>query len=310
MLSLRQPASAVGKPTDKDVVPLPATPVLPERLSSTTWRAADAAAAIPEQRGESFYGRPFKLSILMAAYNEEKTITRVVEEILKVNCPCEIELIIVDDGSTDATPRLLSHIDDSRVVVLRHPVNRGKGAALITAVGLATGTYIVPFDADLEYEPDDIPRMLEPVLKGRCQVVYGVRLFGFNTVYQSYMYAKGNRFLTFIANLIFNANLTDLHTCLKLMPLATLKSLDLREKGFGIDTEITARLLSRGIRPFDVPVSYYGRTHADGKKIRWHDAIACARILVRTRLRGSGRVRERSVATDDEMSVRASKVGP
>jgi glycosyltransferase involved in cell wall biosynthesis len=225
-----------------------------------------------------------KLSILMPVYNEESTIVRAVEEITNVDYPCEIELIVVDDGSTDATGVLISQIRDARVMVHTHLVNQGKGAALLSAASLASGTHVIPFDADLEYLAEDIPRMLEPVLKGRCNVVYGTRLFGFNTVYQSYRYAAGNRLLTFLANVFFDANLSDLHTCLKLMPAAVLKDLRFREVRFGLDTEVTALLLRQGVRPFEVPVSYYSRSHAQGKKITWRDAIKCIWILLRMRL--------------------------
>jgi glycosyltransferase involved in cell wall biosynthesis len=237
-----------------------------------------------DRPGNSSYPKPLSLSILMAVYNEEKTITRVIDEILQAKFPCDIELIVVNDGSTDRTPTLLSRVDDPRVTVLHHLANEGKGAAIMAAAALATGTYILPFDADLEYEPEDIPRMLEPVLKRRCEVVYGARLSGYNTVYQSYIYAAGNRLLTRMANILFNAHLTDLHTCLKLVPLVMLRSLNLHEKGFGLDSEITAGLLRQGIRPFEVPVSYYGRSHAEGKKIKWRDALACVRILLRVRV--------------------------
>jgi dolichol-phosphate hexosyltransferase len=228
-----------------------------------------------------------KLSILMPAYNEENTVGRAMAEILTTDYPCDIELIVVDDGSTDATATRLSAFRDDRIVVHRHPVNQGKGAALRSAASMATGTHLLPFDADLEYAAEDIPRMLEPVLKGRCDVVYGTRLFGCNTVYQSYRYALGNRMLTRLANLFFNATLTDLHTCLKLVPTAAIKELSLTEGGFGLDTEMTALLLRRGIRPFEVPVSYYSRSHAEGKKINWRDAVWCVWILFRVRLRGS-----------------------
>jgi len=222
----------------------------------------------------------------MPAYNEENTITRAVAEILSIDYPCEIELVIVDDGSTDGTAVLLSAFHDDRIIIHRHPANKGKGAALRSAASLATGTHLLPFDSDLEYAAEDIPRMLDPVLRGRCDVVYGARLFGCNTVYQSYRYAMGNRLLTFLANILFDASLTDLHTCLKLVPAATMKELSLHEIGFGLDTEMTALLLLRGIRPFEVPVSYYSRSHAQGKKITWRDAIKCVWILLRVRLRG------------------------
>lgn len=227
-----------------------------------------------------------KLSILMPAYNEKYTVTRAVAEILSTVYPCEIELIIVDDGSTDGTAVLLSMFNDDRIIIHRHPVNKGKGAALRSAASLATGTHLLPFDADLEYAAEDIPRMLEPVLRGRCDVVYGARLFGCNTVYQSYRYAMGNRLLTFLANVLFDASLTDLHTCLKLVPAAVMKDLSLREIGFGLDTEMTALLLIRGVRPFEIPVSYYSRSHAQGKKITWRDALKCIWILLRVRLQG------------------------
>jgi dolichol-phosphate hexosyltransferase len=238
--------------------------------------------------------QPFKLSILMPVYNEERTIESVVGEILAVDYPCDIELIVVDDGSTDRTPVLLENVNDTRVMIHRHRANRGKGAAVLSAITLASGTYVLPFDADLEYAAEDIPRLLRPVLSGRCEVVYGVRLFGCNTVYQSYRYAVANQALTRTANVLFNANLTDLHTCLKLLPLAMLKDMHLSETGFGLDTQITASLLRLGIRPFEVPVSYYGRSREQGKKITWHDAIACLWILARERVAVS--TRERATA--------------
>jgi glycosyltransferase involved in cell wall biosynthesis len=250
-----------------------------------TWLIVGDAAPHPAHHNGSRHPQPFKLSILMAAYNEESTITQAIGKILNANCPCEIELIVVNDGSTDGTPELLSRVDDPRVIVHHHPANQGKGAALLAGASLATGTHILPFDADLEYSAEDISRLLEPVLNGRCEVVYGVRVFGCNTVYRTFIYALGNRLLTRTANILFNAHLTDLHTCLKLMPLVMLRSFNLREKGFGLDSEITASILRTGIRPFEVPISYYGRSRAEGKKITWRDAVECAWILLRVRLR-------------------------
>jgi dolichol-phosphate hexosyltransferase len=245
--------------------------------------------AIGDPAGFSRGGVRMKLSILMAAYNEAETITQAIDEVLEINYPCEIELIIVDDGSNDETPNLLAQVDDPRVTMLRHPNNRGKGAALLTAVGTATGTHILPFDADLEYVAEDILKLVEPVLRGRCSVVYGVRLFGYYTVYGSYLYAIGNKIFTRTANMLFGACLSDLHTCLKLIPIDVLKSLDLREDGFGLDTEVSASLLRGGIRPFEVPVSYFSRSHEQGKKINWRDALACLRILLRVRVQSRSR---------------------
>lgn len=228
--------------------------------------------------------KPVKLSVLMAAYNEERTIGRAVHGILRARFPCEVELIVVDDGSADATPDLLKDINDPRVIVHRHAVNQGKGASILTAASLATGTHIIPFDADEEYAPEDIADMLIPVIKGRCDVVYGTRLFGCNTVYQSYLYAMGNRVLTHVTNILYNSYLSDLHTCLKLIPIGMFRDLNLTETGFGLDTQVTAMLLRSGVRPFEVPVSYFSRSHEEGKKINWRDAVRCVWILMRTRL--------------------------
>jgi glycosyltransferase involved in cell wall biosynthesis len=293
-LSAAHPASEPARlNADGDSLP-PEPPASPLRGTvASPWIAANAG------RDASFCSVPLKLSILMPAYNEEDTIARAADEILNADYPCDIELIVVDDGSTDRTLTFLGQVQDSRMVVHRHVRNMGKGAALLSAASLATGTHILPFDADLEYSPDDIPKMLEPVLKGRCEVIYGTRLFGCNTVYQSYRYAVGNRVLTRMTNLLFNAFLNDLHTCLKLIPLKMLRSLNLSEKGFGLDTELTALLLRRGIRPFEVPVSYYGRSHAQGKKINWRDAVMCAWILLRVRLWG----RSESISADETQDL-------
>jgi glycosyltransferase involved in cell wall biosynthesis len=257
-----------------EVVPVSHRTRFPGRAGGNEPGPADAAR-----------GREVKLSILMPVFNEERTIVQAVEEVLLTPYPCDFELIVVDDGSTDATGMLLAGMRHDRLVVHRHEQNRGKGAALRTAVSLARGSHVVPFDADLEYAAEDIPRMLDPVLKGRCSVVYGVRMFGFNTVYHSLRYATGNRFLTALANILFDACMSDLHTCLKLIPLPMLAAMDLTEERFGLDTEVTALLLRHGVRPFEVPVSYYSRSHADGKKIKMRDALICAWVLVKVRLR-------------------------
>jgi dolichol-phosphate hexosyltransferase len=224
-----------------------------------------------------------KLSILMPVYNEETTVMQAIHDVLSGTYPCDIEVIVVNDGSTDRTAWLLSQVQDERLIVREQPTNQGKGAALRRAAAEASGTHILPFDADLEYDPEDIPKLLEPVMKGRCNVVYGSRLFGCNTVYQSYRYAIGNRLLTSLANVLFDSHISDLHTCFKLIPRSVLEQLSLRETRFGLDTEITALLLKQGVRPFQVPISYFSRSRAQGKKITWRDALSCIRILVRVR---------------------------
>lgn len=242
----------------------------------------------------------------MCAFNEERTIARAVREVLSVEYPCDIELIVVDDGSRDSTAKLVEEFTDPRLVLHKHEKNKGKGAALRTAVSLATGTHILPFDADLEYTPKDIPRLVEPILTGRFDVVYGTRLFGYNTVYQSFRYAVGNKVLTTMTNILFDSFLSDLHTCLKLMPLDLFRSLDLREKGFGLDTELTATLLRLGVRPFEVPVSYYSRSHAQGKKINAGDAVDCLHILFRVRTRRKSRLTKPVVASDPSTALEAA----
>lgn len=221
----------------------------------------------------------------MCAFNEQQSIEQAITEVLSGSYPCDIELIVVDDGSTDDTALLAGKIDDPRLIVHRHTRNLGKGCALRSASALATGTHMLPFDADLEYSPEDIPRLIDPIIKRNYDVVYGTRLFGFNTVYQSYRYAMGNRFFTRFANILFDASISDLHTCLKLVPLPLFRRLALQESRFGLDTELTAILLRMGIRPFEVPISYYSRSHAQGKKINWRDAFACVVILFRVRMR-------------------------
>jgi dolichol-phosphate hexosyltransferase len=233
--------------------------------------------------------RQMVLSVIMPAYNEGRTIAHAIDQLMGIPFPCPVELIVVDDGSCDNTAEVLAVVDDPRVLTHRHPTNRGKGAALLTGIALAQGTHVVPFDADLEYSPEDLLSLLQPVLAGRTDIVYGSRLFGANTVYQSYRYAMGNKMTTFAANVLFDSYISDLHTCLKLLPLELLHDLRLREQGFGLDTEITAEVLKRGYRPFEVPVSYHSRTHAQGKKLNWWDGVVCLGILARVRWQRSRR---------------------
>jgi hypothetical protein len=226
---------------------------------------------------------PTKLSIVMPVFNEERTVARAVAEVLRAELPCSFELIIVNDGSTDGTAEVLRSLRHPAARVIDHPRNLGKGAALQTGAAVATGTHFVPFDADLEYDPSDLALLLAPVMRGRCEVVYGVRLFGANTRYQSYKHAIGNRALTLAASLLYNASLTDIHTCLKLLPVPLFREMQLTEDGFGLDTEITAKLLARGVAPFEIPVSYHSRSTEHGKKITWRDGVECLQVLARVR---------------------------
>lgn len=225
-----------------------------------------------------------KLSVLMPVYNEEKTLAAAVKRVLGVDYPCEMELVVVNDGSRDSTAAVLDDITDSRLVRRDHPVNRGKGAAIKTAVATATGDYMIICDADLEYAPEDIPSLLEPVLDGEAQVVYGTRTFGSHASY-SFWFVMGNKGVTTAANMLFDVYISDLETCFKLMPLPLYRSLKIREPGFGMEAEVTAKLLKKGYRPYEVPISYRARTREEGKKITWRDGVEALWILTKIRAR-------------------------
>ncbi len=223
------------------------------------------------------------LSIVMPVYNEGPTIIRALDRVLAVEYPCPVELVVVDDGSADGSWDAIGSVADPRLVRIQHPVNRGKGAAVRTGVDAASGSHLLILDADLEYSPADIPALLGPVLAGDADHVFGARVFGLNTRYQSLKFAVGGRMTTLAANLLFDSCLTDMHTCLKLVPTGQFRSFSLTEEGFGLDTELTARLLRSGVRPYEVPVSYNGRSVAEGKKITWRDGLQCLRILAKVR---------------------------
>jgi glycosyltransferase involved in cell wall biosynthesis len=224
--------------------------------------------------------------VLVPVFNEATTVRTVIDRLLAVPFPCDIELIVVDDGSSDGTSAVLAGLPpDPRVRVLHHPVNRGKGAAIRTAAAQARGDYLIPCDADLEYRPEEIPLLLAPVLAGEATVVFGNRSFGSHSAY-SFWYVMGNRAVTTVANVLFNVYLGDLETCFKLLPTALYRRLGIRAAGFGMEAEITAKLLARGERPYEVPISYRARSRAAGKKITFRDGADAVRILLRVRVLG------------------------
>ena len=225
-----------------------------------------------------------RLSILVPAYNEAATLGGALKRVLDVDYPCEVEVVVVDDGSTDSTPVVLESFTDPRLVTIRHEVNRGKGAAIRTASAHATGDYLIICDADLEYSPEEIPQLLAPVLRGDAEVVYGTRSFGSHNAY-SFWYVMGNRAVTLVANVLFNAYISDLETCFKLMPTALYRELDVRSAGFGMEAEVTGKLLRRRVRPYEVPISYKARSREEGKKLTWRDGVEAVWILGRTRVR-------------------------
>lgn len=222
------------------------------------------------------------ISILIPAYNEEKTIGLVLERVLKARFePHTWDILVVDDGSTDQTARIASQFTPT-IRLLKHPRNDGKGAALRTGFGAAEGEAVIVQDADLEYDPAEYRRLLQPITDGVADVVYGSRFLGGNAhrVLYFWHYA-GNRFLTFLSNMVTNLNLSDMETGFKVMRTSMLKGLVLKENGFGIEPEITVKLAAAKARFYEVGVSYYGRTYPEGKKITWRDGFAAVGCILK-----------------------------
>src|SRR3954453_2122416 len=226
-----------------------------------------------------------QLSILMPVYNEAATAEQAVRTVLDADLPVTTEIVIVDDGSSDGSGAILEQagFPEERVRIHRHPQNQGKGAAVRTALADARGEFATIFDADLEYEPEDLRTLLPPLLDGTANAVYGVRAFdGFKS--HSYLYVLGNRGVTLATNVLFNVYIKDLMTMHKAIRTDIFQSLPLREPGFAIEAEITARLLQRKERIFEVPVRYKARATEEGKKLTWVDGVRTLRTLVRCRL--------------------------
>jgi glycosyltransferase involved in cell wall biosynthesis len=226
-----------------------------------------------------------ELSILMPVFNERPTIAEAVAQVLEASpLAGDFELVVVDDGSTDGTSELLAESAwPENVTVVSHPQNRGKGAAVATALEHARGRWSVIMDADLEYQPRDLDALIEPLASGEAEAVFGARGFQAHSAH-SFWYVVGNKGVTFAANLLYNSWLSDIMTCHKAMSTELFRSLDLRETGFGIEPEIAARLLRRGVRIYEVPVVYRARTRDQGKKLTAADGFRVLRTLVRCRL--------------------------
>ena len=222
------------------------------------------------------------LSVLIPVYNEARTLERLLDAVEER--PEVSELVIVDDGSTDGTPEILGNRDFKvRAQVIRHERNRGKGAALRTAIAAATGDVALVQDADLEYDPAEFPLLLAPIERGRAEVVYGSRSFAAHSAY-SFWFVIGNKLVTLWTNVLFNSYLSDMETCYKLMPLSVWRSLDLQSDGFDIEPEITAKLLKSGRRIYEVPISYAARGRVEGKKLTWRDGVMALWTLWRIRV--------------------------
>jgi glycosyltransferase involved in cell wall biosynthesis len=227
-----------------------------------------------------------ELTVLMPVYNERATVERAISGVLDARPSDSYELLVVDDGSTDGTSDILRSGDwPGEVRVLHLEPNRGKGAAIRSALDEARGRWTTIMDADLEYEPRDIAVLLEPLRAGRSEVVFGTRAFKSHSAF-SFWYVVGNKSVTLAANVLFNAWLSDIMTCMKVLPTALWRQLALRERGFAFEAEITARLIRAGVRIYEVPITYQARSREAGKKLTAADGLRVLRTLVRTRLDG------------------------
>lgn len=232
---------------------------------------------------------PHKLSVIVPAYNEENTIEVVLKKLLEVKLDGNMtkEIVVVNDASTDKTEKsvenFLAQHPEAPISYIKHNVNQGKGAALHTGIKAATGDYIIVQDADLEYDPNEFNILLQPVLDGHADVVYGSRFMGGKPHrILFFWHSIGNQFLTFLSNMATNLNLTDMETCYKLFKADMLKSLHLKEKRFGFEPEVTAKISKiPNVRIYEVGISYYGRTYEEGKKIGWKDGVRAIYCIVR-----------------------------
>ncbi len=224
------------------------------------------------------------LTIIVPAYNEEGTIVELLDRLSKTAFPVDVEVVVVDDGSKDATAARVEARRDPRVRLLRHEKNRGKGAAIRTGLAAAAGDWVIVQDADLEYDPADIPRLLEPALKGEAEVVYGSRILRAGHTFSYPTYYWGGRVVSLWTSLLYGQTITDEPTCYKVFKTAFLRSLDLACEGFEFCPEATAKTLRRGVRILEIPISYRPRSISEGKKIRWTDGALALWWLFKLRL--------------------------
>lgn len=226
------------------------------------------------------------LSIVIPVYNERKTLFEIVRRVLSVPLPIARELVLVDDYSTDGTrelyPRLAEEFPGASIRVILHEVNQGKGAALRTGYRHFSGDIVIVQDADLEYDPNDYPRLLAPILDGRADVVYGSRfLRGTENRVLSFWHTLGNRFLTLVSNMFTGLNLTDMETCYKVFRSVVIKGINIRSNRFGVEPEVTAKIAKGRWRVYEVAIRYEGRSYEEGKKIGWRDAVSALYTIVR-----------------------------
>lgn len=220
-----------------------------------------------------------KLSVIIPVYNEEKTIAKIIRQV-KLLKGLNKEIIVINDASSDKTSGIIKNIKG--IIVVEHKINQGKGTAIKTGVGKATGDYVLIQDADLEYDPQDVIRMWEPIQKGKAGVVYGSRFTG-QRRNMFFWHWIGNQLLTLVTDILYNTTLSDMETGYKLIPLPLLKSLNIQAKKFEFEPEVTAKILKRGIRIWEVPISYAGREYNEGKKITWKDFFPALFTLIKYR---------------------------
>jgi glycosyltransferase involved in cell wall biosynthesis len=226
---------------------------------------------------------PF-ISVVVPVFNEAATICQLLDQVQKALHDTCYEIVVVDDGSIDGTTDLLDGLTSTSIRVYCHPRNRGKGAALRTALQHAQGDIIVIQDADLEYDPKDIPGLIKPILDGHADVVYGSRFHGSPQRIHLYWHRVANQWLTWLTNLMFNLDLSDMETGYKAFRKSVLELVEIRENRFGVEPELTAKLARQRCRIYEVPISYYGRDYSQGKKIGIRDAIRAAWCIVRYRV--------------------------
>jgi len=224
-----------------------------------------------------------KLSIIVPVYNERNTIQEILRRVRAVDLG-EIakEIIVVDDASSDGTPDILKLEEDSTVKIQHHTVNQGKGAAIRTGMQQVTGDFMIIQDADLEYDPDDYRTLLAPILKKKARVVYGSRFTGEHRD-MLFWHMLGNKFLSLVTNILYNTTLSDMETCYKLFTREALEGIEIRSNRFNFEPEITAKILKKKIRIYEVPISYAGREYSEGKKITWKDGFSAFWTLVKYR---------------------------
>ena len=224
-----------------------------------------------------------RVSFIVPAFNEEATLDELLERVHAL--PLDKQVVVVDDGSTDGTAAIAERWESERGIVLVRQTNRGKGAAVRAGIAHVDGDIVVIQDADLEYDPVEVPSLIEPIERGAADVVFGSRLSG-GKPQRAYLFwhLLGNRFLSLLTNVLYNTTLSDMETGYKAFRADVLRSLELRENDFGIEPEITAKVCKRKLRIYELPISYYGRSYAEGKKITWRDGFKAIWVLLRVRV--------------------------